>query len=120
MTCSTRSIGFRSTHPRGVRQLEVKSYSYLKREDDGSVTRRRRGGGNNVILPIIIPATEANHAAELLHIVQGRPVAVIASGLPQYEYLNGFGDVTGSVRAAGPNHALINLKIEGAVQGVRQ
>lgn len=100
-------------------ELEVKSYSYLKRNDDGSVTRVRRGGGNNVACDVIIPADEGNHAAELLHRVQGRPVAVIVSGLPKYEYLNGFGDVSGTVRASGPNHARVNLKIEGAVQGAR-
>lgn len=100
-------------------ELEVRSYSYLKRNDDGSVTRVRRGGGNNVACSVVIPADEANHAAELLHQVQGRPVAFIASGLPRYEYLNGFGDVSGTVRASGPNHARINLTIDGAVQGAR-
>lgn len=101
-------------------EAEVKSYSYMKRNDDGSVTRVRRGSGNNVICTVVIPSDEANRVSELLHQVQGRPVAFIASGLPEYEYLNGFGDVSGSVNAEGPNHARISLKIEGAVQGVRQ
>lgn len=101
-------------------EAEVKSYSYMKRNDDGSVTRVRRGSGNNVICTVVIPSDEANRASELLHQVQGRPVAFIASGLPEYEYLNGFGDVSGSVNAEGPNHARVSLKIEGAVQGVRQ
>lgn len=100
-------------------QAEVKSYSYLKRNDDGSVTRKRRGSANNVHCTVIIPADEGNHAANMLHTVQGRPVAFIASGLPKYEYLNGFGDVSGSVTASGPNHARVDLKIEGAVQGAR-
>lgn len=100
-------------------ELEVKSYSYLKRNDDGSVTRVRRGSGDNVTCDVIIAADEANHAAELLRTVQGRPVAFIATGLPNYEYLNGFGDVSGTVQASGPNHTRINLKIEGSVQGVR-
>lgn len=101
-------------------EAEVKSYSYMKRNDDGSMTRVRRGSGNNVICTVVIPSDEANRASELLHQIQGRPVAFIASGLPEYEYLNGFGDVSGSVNAEGPNHARISLKIEGAVQGVRQ
>lgn len=100
-------------------EAEVKSYSYLKRNDDGTVTRVRRGSGSNVSCTVFIPSDEANHASELLHLVQGRPVAFIASGIPTYEYLNGFGDVSGTVNAEGPNHARINLKIEGAVQGVR-
>jgi Carbohydrate binding domain. len=98
---------------------EVKPYTYRKVEDDGRVKRIRRGAANNVDCQVIIPADEGNHAMELLHLVQGRPVAFIASGLPRYEYLNGFGDVSGSVTAAGVNHALVRLRIEGAVQGVR-
>ncbi|WP_442596286.1 hypothetical protein ACSBPU_05535 [Parapusillimonas sp. JC17] len=101
-------------------EAEIKGYSYLKREEDGTVTRKRRGSANNVNCTVVVPADEGNRAAELLHLVQGRPVAFIASGLPRYEYLNGFGDVSGTVRAAGPNHAAITLRIEGAVQGAKQ
>lgn len=100
-------------------EAEVKSYSYMRRNDDGTVTRVRRGSGSNVSCTVVIPSDEANHASELLHLVQARPVAFIASGIPTYEYLNGFGDVSGTVNAEGPNHARINLKIEGAVQGAR-
>lgn len=100
-------------------EVEVKTYSYLKRNDDGTVTRLRRGAADNGLYPIIIQADEANYAKYLLHKVQGRPVAFIASGLPTYEYLNGFGDVSGVITASGPNHARINLRIEGAVQGVQ-
>ena len=100
-------------------EAELKSYSYLRRNDDGNVTRERRGAANNVICQVIVPADEGNHAMNLLHDVQGRPVAFIASGLPRYEYLNGFGDVSGSVAAAGPNHARVRLRIDGAVQEAR-
>lgn len=99
-------------------EVEIKSYSYQRRNDDGTVTRVRRGSGSNVTCSVVIPSEEANHASELLHLVQGRPVAFIASGMPKYEYLNGFGDISGTVNAEGPNHARISLKIEGAVQGV--
>lgn len=101
-------------------EAEIKSYSYMRRNDDGTVTRVRRGSATNVNCTVVIPADEANHAASLLHEVQGRAVAFIASGLPNYEYLNGFGDVSGSVTASGPNHAHVRLRIEGAVQGVRR
>jgi len=95
---------------------EIKTYSYFKRNDDGTVERKRRGSANNVTCTAIVPADQGNHAAEMLHKVQGRPVAFIASGLQTYEYLNGFGDVSGTVTASGPNHALVNLRIEGTVQ----
>lgn len=98
---------------------EVRPYTYRQVQDDGRVKRVRRGASNNVDCEVVIPADEGNHAMELLHTVQGRPVAFIASGMPRYEYLNGFGDVSGSVSASGPNHARVRLRIEGAVQGVR-
>lgn len=100
-------------------EATVKSYSYRKVEDDGRIKRMRRGASNNVDCQLIIPADEGNHAMELLHLVQGRSVAFIATNLPRYEYLNGFGDVSGSVSAAGPNHARMRLRIEGAVQEPR-
>lgn len=100
-------------------EAEVKSYSYLKRNDDGSVVRVRRGSADNVICSVILPADQAAHAMDLLRKVQGRPVAYIANGHPQYEYLNGFGDVSGSISPDGPNHARLSLKLEGAVQRPR-
>ena len=100
-------------------QAEVKSYSYLKRNDDGSVVRVRRGSADNVVCSVVLPADQAVHAMDLLRKVQGRPVAYIANGHPQYEYLNGFGDVSGSISPEGPNHARLSLKLEGAVQRPR-
>lgn len=100
-------------------KAEVKSYSYLRRNDDGSVTRKRRGSADNGVYSVVLPADQANHAMELLRKVQGRPVAYIANGHPQYEYLNGFGDVSGSIVPEGPNHARMSLKLEGAVQRIR-
>jgi hypothetical protein len=98
-------------------QAEVRSYSYAKRNDDGSVTRLRRGSANNVNCSVIIEASEANHALSMLHASQGRPVAFIAVDLAQYEYLNGFGDISGTVESQSPVTARVELKIEGAVQG---
>lgn len=100
-------------------EAEVKPYTYRKVEDDGTVTRVRRGAANDINCQVVISADEANYAMDLLHQVQGRPVAFIASGVPRYEYLNGFGDVSGGVRPAGTHHAIVRLRIEGAVQGVR-
>src|SRR5690606_7942522 len=101
-------------------EAELKSYSYMRRNDDGTVTRVRRGSANNVNCSVVIDIEQANHAMELLHEVQGRPVAFIASGLPRYEFLSGFGDVSGSVMAETHGVARIRLRIEGAVQGVRE
>jgi len=95
---------------------EVKSYSYVKRGDDGSVTRLRRGSATNVDCSVFIDAEQANRAMELLHQVQGRPVAFIASGLPRYDYLSGFGDLSGSATPQSYAHAILKIRIEGVVQ----
>lgn len=100
-------------------EAEVKSYSYLRRNDDGTVTRVRRGSASNADYSVVIPMDEANHAMELLHRAQGRPVAFIASGLPRYQFLNGFGDISGSVRAETHGLARVSLRLEGAVQEAR-
>lgn len=100
-------------------QAEVVSYSYLKRNDDGTVTRIRRGSSDSGTYTVFLPADQANHAMDLLRKVQGRPVAYIANAHPQYEYLNGFGDVTGSISPEGFNHARLSLRLEGAVQRPR-
>lgn len=95
---------------------DVKSYSYLKRGDDGKVKRVRRGSATNVDCSVFIGAEEANHAVELLHQVQGRPVAFIASGLPRYDYLSGFGDISGSATPQSFVHSILKIRIEGVVQ----
>ncbi|SFB74017.1 Carbohydrate binding domain-containing protein [Polaromonas sp. OV174] len=94
----------------------VKSYSYRKVNDDGTAVRQRRGSATNVSCSVVIDAEQANHAMELLHQVQGRPVAFIASDLPRYDYLNGFGDLSGDVTPENYGLARMNLKIEGVVQ----
>lgn len=95
---------------------EVKSYSYRKVADDGTVTRLRRGSATNVDCSVVIDAEQANRAMELLHQVQGRPVAFIASGLPRYDYLSGFGDLSGSATPQSYAHAVLKIRIEGVVQ----
>ena len=95
---------------------EVKSYSYRKVADDGTVTRKRRGSATNVDCSVVIDAEEANRAVELLHQVQGRPVAFIASGLPRYDYLSGFGDISGSATPQSFVHSILKIRIEGVVQ----
>lgn len=95
---------------------DVKSYSYMKRGDDGKPKRVRRGSATNVDCSVVIAAEQANHAVELLHQVQGRPVAFIASGMPRYDYLNGFGDISGSATPQSFVHSILKIRIEGVVQ----
>ena len=95
---------------------EVKSYSYRKVNDDGTVTRKRRGSATNVTCSVLIDAEQASRAMDLLHQVQGKPVAFIASGLPRYDYLNGFGDLSGDMTPESYGISKLHLKMEGVVQ----
>lgn len=96
---------------------EVKSYSYIKRGEDGKPLKRvRRGSATNVSCTVVISAEEANRAMELLHQVQGRTVVFIACGLPRYDYLSGAGDISGSATPQSFSHAELKITIEGVVQ----
>lgn len=94
----------------------VKSYSYRKEQEGGRVKRVRRGSATNVSGTVSIAADQANHALDLFHQIQGKPVAFIASGLPTYDYLSGFGDVSGQVTPQTPQTASVSFKLEGVVQ----
>lgn len=94
---------------------EIKTYSYIKTNDDGSVEIVPRGTATNINCSVTIDAEQANAAADLLAQVAAIPVAFIASGLPRYDYLNTFGLVSGGVVADSYNIAKINLNIKGYI-----
>ena len=94
----------------------VKSYSYRKVNDDGTVQRLRRGSATNVTCSVAIETDQANYAMDLLRQCQGRSVVVIASGLPRYDFLSTVGDVSGDITVDRYSISRINLKIEGNVQ----
>lgn len=92
---------------------EVKTYSYFKEYDDGSVEITPRGTARNVRASVLIDADEANAATGLLARVAAKPVAFIASGLGRYDYLNTFGLVSGDVNADRFSTSIVNLNIKG-------
>lgn len=92
---------------------EIKTYSYIKTNDDGTVTIVPRFSATNISCSVVIDAEQANAAHDLLRQVSSRPVAFIASGLPRYDYLNTFGLVSSAVSADSYGIATINLKVQG-------
>lgn len=94
---------------------EIKTYTYFQENDDGSVEITPRSAGTNVSCSILVDATQANQAFELLQSVASRPVAFIASGLPRYDYLNTYGLVSASVSPQTWATASINLKVRGYI-----
>lgn len=94
----------------------VKSYSYKGVGEGGRAVRKRRGSATNVSCSVVISTDQANHAMDLLHQVQGRPVAFIATNLPRFDFLSGFGDVSGSATPVNYSETTLDIKIEGVVQ----
>lgn len=90
---------------------DIKTYSYIKEKDGGTVEIRRRASGTNIDCTVVIEADQANRAADLLHRVAGRPVAIVLSGLPRYEYLNTVGLISG--RVSPPDGATATVQIKG-------
>ena len=78
------------------------SYSHRKLTDDGTMHRVRRGSAARLECEVFLPAAQANRALELLHRAQGRAVAFVATSLASYDYLSGFGDLSGHITASGP------------------
>ena len=78
---------------------EIKTYSYIKTEEDGSTSIAPRASATNINCSVVIDAEQANKAADVLTQVLAKPVAIVLSGLPRYEYLNTFGLISGNVTA---------------------
>lgn len=94
---------------------QIKTYSYIKTEDDGRTTVVPRNSATNLSCSVVIPADQANYAAEILAQIAARPVAVVLSAWPRYEYLNTFGLVSGSVEASGYPIAKVTLNVKGYI-----
>ncbi len=94
----------------------VKTYSARTPNSDGTVERVRRGSATNLSCTVEIALDEANRAMDLLHQVQGKPVAFIAVGLPLFDFLNGFGDLSGEISAENAVKAKLKVNMEGVVQ----
>lgn len=94
---------------------EIKTYTYFHENDDGSVEITPRHSATNVNCSVVVDAEQANNAFELLHSIANRPVAIIASGLPRYDYLNTYGLVSATVTAENWPTAKINLKVRGYI-----
>lgn len=94
---------------------EIKTYTYFHENDDGTMEITPRYGATNITCSVVVDADQANSAFEILHSVASRPVAIIASGLPRYDYLNTYGLVSAVITAETWPTATIDLKVRGSV-----
>jgi len=96
-------------------EVEIKTYSYIKTNDDGTTQIVPRHSATNVNCSVVIEGDQANQAADLLAQVASRPVAFIGSGLPRYAYINTFGLVSGTVKPESWATARVQLSVKGYI-----
>lgn len=94
-------------------QAEVKNYSTIKDNGDGTETVVVRASASNISASVVIEAEQANAAHDLIKRIGSKPVAFIASGLPRYDYLNTFGRISSTVTAEGWRHARLSISVRG-------
>lgn len=96
-------------------EARPKSYSYFKRNEDGTYTRRQGRQAKVITVSVAIDAQQAPMAEALLRRILDVPVAVEVSHLPRYGYLSTFGFVTGTVTAHSPGFSRVDITVEGNV-----
>jgi hypothetical protein len=87
--------------------FEVDQYGTVSLED-GLSAKRIRGNGQ-------LDAAQARGVFGLFDRLQGRPASFVVSQLVNYDYLRAFGRGKAKVTAAGPNHAIVEIDIQGFV-----
>ena len=93
----------------------IKTYSYIKTEDDGTTTIVPRANATNVECSAYMGSDQANYSADVLRRIAAQPVAVVISGMQRYDYLNTFGLVSGSIEAATLPLARLSLSVKGFI-----
>lgn len=92
-----------------------KSYSYFRRNDDGTYTRRQGRVAKSISASVLIDARDAPRVSQLLERILDIPVAIEASSLPRYGHISTVGFVTGSVTSESWGIARVNIKVDGNV-----
>lgn len=96
-------------------EVSPKSYSYFKRNDDGTYTRRKGRQAKQITASVVIDAAQAPAVEDLLRRVMDIPVAIEVSDLAKYGHISTVGFVTGSVNSETWSTARVNIKVDGNV-----
>ncbi len=96
-------------------EADFKTNSYVNYKLDGSWSIVRRPSSINLRLPTVLNAGQADYAVAMLRKVQDKPVAVRATNVPGYDYLNTVGLITGPLTASDFMTTRANLKVTGAI-----
>lgn len=96
-------------------EVTPRSYSYFKRNDDGTYTRRKGRVAKVITASVLIDSRDAPRVAALLEKIIDIPVAIEASSLPKYGHISTVGFVTGSVVSESWGVSRVNFKVDGNV-----
>lgn len=96
-------------------ECEPKSYSYIKSYDDGTFEIKKRHSATDLNFSTVMDADQAEYVAATLQQIQDEPVAIRATNVPGYGYLNTVGLVSGVVRAKNAKEATGNVRVKGVI-----
>lgn len=96
-------------------KAKPKSYSYVKLDEFGKNKIVRRKKAKDVSFSAILDLAEANTVLADLTALMDVPCVVIGSDLPAYGGLRVFGLPNGEVSFDHPDHAVLNLSVEGLI-----
>lgn len=94
-------------------QAEIKSYSYFKQNDDGTYVRRRGRQSADLGISCIVKGAEGNRVRNILSKVLDIPVAMEATGSPQFRWLSTVGFITGRISAPNNGYVELDIKVKG-------
>lgn len=92
---------------------DPKTYSYIKFNDDGTSEIKRRGKATDMRGSVLMPASSADYANQLIQQVLDVPVSIVCSPSAGYDYLNIFGLISGSIKADSFGTASFDYSVKG-------
>ena len=96
-------------------KAEPVSYSYIKRNDDGTTKIVRRHAATDMNVSIILPREFADAAVGVVQSVLDKPVAWIATQATGYESLSVFGLGSGSMSYDSFGIATLSINVKGLI-----
>lgn len=94
---------------------EPVSYSYIKRNDDGTTQIVRRHSATDLRVSVMLPREFADAAVAVVQRVLDVPAAWIATDAAGYASLNTFGLGSGAMQFDSFNHAVLSINVKGLI-----
>jgi hypothetical protein len=88
-------------------------FSYIALDQFGAATIVKRHSATDLTLSAAMPASSASYALKVIQEVLAVPAAFRATTVDGYDYLDVFGLASASLRAEGPSHATMQIKVKG-------